>query len=319
MKIERYFQGKTAVITGAASGIGRAFAEQLAAIGTNLVLSDINMTRLEEVNQVLKKFPVRVITTHCDVTKEKEVEDLAKLTIETFKTVDFLFSNAGTAMGGHIENISMAQWRMIININIFGMIHSVRAFLPKMMEQKSGHIIVTSSIAGTLGVGGLIPYSLTKFANSGFCEGLYGECKEQGITVSIVSPFPINTNLIEHSGIIFPQEIVNSIPTEIAREVINKGKQYYWDNFTAKKGLVNGFCGGVEVDKAVRIFLQKIAKKKLYIFERWHGRFFQFVRGGWPGLYRKVLTILGKRNITLFNKAVDVTQEAAKKYQTSRT
>lgn len=306
---KKYYKGKVAVITGAASGIGRTFAEQLAAVGTNLVLSDINMERLEEVEQAVKKYPVQVVTTHCDVTKEEEVADLANLAIGTFKNVDFLFSNAGTAMGGPIENITMAQWQTIIQINLFGMIYCVRAFLPKMIEQKSGHIIVTSSIAGSLGVGGLIPYSTTKFANSGFCEALYGECKGRGINVSIVSPFPLKTNLIEQAGISLPPGLIESLSPEVANEAINQGKIYYWENFCAKKGLASGFCGGVDVNLAVGNYLRKIAKKKLYIFERWHGRFFQFVRGWSPGLYKKILTILGKRNIALFNKSFEITKK----------
>ncbi|OLS15375.1 MAG: KR domain protein [Promethearchaeota archaeon CR_4] len=310
MKIKRYFRGKNAIITGAASGIGRAFAEQLAAIGTNLVLSDINMERLEMVKQALIKYPIQVVTSLCDVTKEKDVEELAKLTVGTFKTVDFLFSNAGTAMGGHIENISMIQWQTIIQINIIGMINCVRAFLPKMLEQQSGHIIVTSSICGSIGTGGLIPYTTTKFANSGFCEALYGECKGRGINVSIVSPFPLKTNLIEEAGIIIPPGLLDGISPEIAKAAINKGKQYYWENFCARKGLISGFCGGMEVDIAVENYLRKIANKKLYIFERWHGRFFQFVRGWWPSLYKRTLLLLGNRSIKLFDKAFEIAQSS---------
>ncbi len=303
MKTQTYFQGKTAVITGAASGIGREFALQLVRMGTNIVLSDINMERLEETKQDLSKYPVKVVATRCDVTKEQDVKDLAEFTLANFKNIDLLFSNAGIAAGGPIEFITMPQWERIININLYGMINCVRAFIPRMLEQKSGHIIVTSSIAGSLGVGGLGPYNTTKFANSGLCESLYGEFKPRGINVSIVSPFPLKTNLIETVGIAIPPQLVENLPPDVIKDRIEAGKRYYWERFCAKKGLASGFCGGVEVDVAVENYLRKIAQKKLYIFERWHGRFFQFIRGFWPGLYKKVLTILGKRNIRLLKEA----------------
>ncbi len=302
MKPEKYFNGKTAVITGAASGIGRAFAEQLAAIGTNLVLSDINMTRLEEVKQVLSKYLVNVVTVRCDVTKEQEVNELAKLAIANFKTVDLLFSNAGIASAGFTKYIEMDQWDRIIHINLYGMIHCVRAFLPKMLEQGSGHIIVTSSIAGTLGTGGLGPYNATKFANSGFCESLYGEYKSQGINVSIVSPFPLKTNLIETVGINIPPHLTDNLSPDTVKNAIDAGKKYYWERFTAKKGMLTGFCGGTDTDVAVANYIRQIANKKLYIFEKWNGRFFQLMRGFWPGMYKMFLSILGKRNTKLLSE-----------------
>jgi short-subunit dehydrogenase len=309
MKPEKYFQNKTAVITGAASGIGRAFAEQLAAMGTDLVLSDINMTRLEEVKQALKKFQVKVVTTRCDVTNEQEVNELAKLAIDSSKTVDFLFSNAGIASAGYIKYIEMDQWDRIIRINLYGMIHCVRAFLPKMVEQGSGHIIVTGSSAGSLGVGGLGPYSTTKFANSGFCEALYGEYKPHGINVSVLTPFPLKTNLIETVGINIPPHLTDNVSPETVKKAIEAGKMYYWERFTAKKGMLTGFCGGTDTNVAVANYLRQIANKKLYIFERWNGRFFQLMRGFWPGMYKKFLSILGNRNTKLLDDCYHIMEK----------
>ncbi len=302
MKTQQYFKDKTAVITGAASGIGRSFALQLANMGTNLVLSDINMERLEGLKNELTTFPVKVVTTHCDVTNEDEVNELTKFTLANFPSVDLLFSNAGIASAGFLDYITMDQWDKIIRINLYGMIHCVRAFLPTMLAQGSGHIIVTSSIAGSLGTGGLGPYNATKFANSGLCECLYGETAARGINVSIVSPFPLKTNLIETVGVNIPPHLTDNVSPEEQRERIVAGKKYYWECFTAKKGMLTGFCGGTDTDVAVAIYLRQIAKKKLYIFEKWNGRFFQFMRGFWPGLYKLFLRILGKRNTKLLNE-----------------
>ena len=115
----KYFRGKNAVITGAASGIGRQFAIQLAKIGTNLLLSDINMEKLEKVKKITESYGVKVVTNSCDVTKRLKVENLAKSAMNEFEDIHFIFSNAGIAVGGYFEDIELSQWKRIININIW--------------------------------------------------------------------------------------------------------------------------------------------------------------------------------------------------------
>ncbi|MFX0139214.1 MAG: SDR family NAD(P)-dependent oxidoreductase, partial [Candidatus Hodarchaeota archaeon] len=215
MRNKKYFYGKSAVITGAASGIGREFALTLAKYGCNLVISDINLERLELLRKELEQFSIKVITVNCDVTKNSKVRNLAKISIKELGDIYFLFSNAGTATGGPFEYINQAQWERTININLFGMYYVVKAFISKFLEQKFGHIIVTASIAGTLGVGGLNPYNTSKFANAGFCESLYSEYKHKGIDVSIICPFPIKTNLMDSVGIGISPENLEGIDADI--------------------------------------------------------------------------------------------------------
>ncbi|MHA1292629.1 MAG: SDR family NAD(P)-dependent oxidoreductase [Promethearchaeota archaeon] len=312
---KKYFRGKNAVITGSASGIGKNFALSLAKLGTNLVISDINEERLEAVRKEIENIGVKVISLKCDVSKQSDVKRLAKVSFDEMQNIYFLFSNAGVAIGGPSEYITISQWKRIININIWGTIRVVMAFIPGMIEQGFGHIITTSSIAGSLGTGGLIPYSTTKFAISGFSEALYSEYKKKGIEVSIICPFPIKTNLIETVGISFPPELIEGMNPEEMNIGIEEAKKYYWNHFCEKKGLWTGFCGGFEVERSVARFIKKISKKKLYIFDRRYGRFFQFVRGWWPNLYKAILKILGNRHTGLLEKTYEKALNIAKNEQ----
>ncbi len=281
---EKYFKNKNAVITGAASGIGRTLALELARMGTNLVISDINMERLENVKEEVEAYKVKVVSKKCDVTKKSDVKSLRDITLSNMQDVHFLFSNAGTAAGGHLESFSNEIWRNVINVNIWGMVNLVNAFIPKMVEQGFGHVIVTSSIAGIIGAGGLIPYSTSKFANFGFCEALYGEFKDKGIDVSIICPFPIKTNLIETAKMSIPPDLFNKYSQEQLAKAFEIGKEHYWNEFTK---------GGYELERAIRIYLKKVAKKKLYICERKLARFLFFIKGLWPKFYKKLVKKVG--------------------------
>jgi len=302
----KYFKAKNAVITGAASGIGREFAIKLAKMGTNLAISDINMDGLEEVKKITESFGVKVVTINCDVTKRAQVKNLASSAINEFNYIHFIFSNAGIAIGGHFEEIGLTQWKRIININLWGMINVIKTFINKLIDQAFGHVIVVSSIAGNIGIGGLIPYSTTKFANIGFCEALYGEYHGRGIDVSVVCPFPLQTNLIDTAGMGFPQDIVEGMEGEIGKIATQEAKKVYWEKFTRKKILKEGFGGGIPVEKAVKKYLKKIRKKKFYIFERRYGKLTQFVKGTSVRIYKKLINAFGQRNIKLLEEAFDV-------------
>ncbi len=310
---KKYFRKKVAVITGAASGIGKEFAIALAKMGTNLVITDINMERLEATKKELETFGVKVMAEKCDVSKALEVKKLAKDVIEQVGDIHFLFSNAGIAVGGLFETLNIAQWDRIININIYGMINMVKEFIPKMSAQGFGHVIVTGSIASTLGIGGLGPYNTTKFANAGFCESLFSEYHQKGIDVSIICPFPLKTNLMETAGIGIPPELLEGVDPQIMKKAVDAGKTLYWTEFTKKQSILKGFAGGLSVERSVKIYMRKIRKKKLYIFERRYGRFLQVLKGLWPGLYKWFISSMGKRHVKLLNNTVNAALEMANK------
>lgn len=195
------FEGKVAVITGAASGIGRSVALALAKLGTDIIIADIDDTRMAEVYQEIKSIGRRALAVHCDVSQDASVANLAAQTLSTLGRVDILMNNAGVGLLRLMENLSMSDWEWILGINLLGVIRGVRAFLPHMLKRNSGYIINTSSIAGlmpdcgplSLGVLNL-PYITSKFGLVGFSEGLYAYLKPKGIMVSVLCPGGVATN-----------------------------------------------------------------------------------------------------------------------------
>lgn len=313
MGYRKFYRGKNAVITGGASGIGKEIALNLAKMGCNIVISDIKLDRLEQTKKEIGAFGVKVYAQKCDVTNTIEIKKFAKNTIKEMGNIHFLFSNAGIAVGGPFEHLMISQWDRILNINMYGMIHVVRAFIPKLIEQGFGHVIVTASIAGTIGIGGLAPYSTSKFANAGFCEALYGEFSHRGIDVSILSPFPLLTNLIETAGFGIPAHLLSDLDPKRMQEEIKIGMQDYWAEFTKKQSILKGFAGGFTVQRATKRYLKKIRKKKLYIYERRYGRMLQFLQGAWPAMYKRFLRSKGKTHVKLMNTIVDQVVQKSKR------
>ena len=306
----KYFNKKNAVITGAASGIGKELSMQLGQLGTNLVISDINMDRLEQVKEELEKMGVEVHAYHCNVTKRNEVNSLLEHVKTDFTDLHFLYSNAGLAIGGQFELFSRDQWKSIIDVNIFGCINMISSFLPKMLDQGFGHVIVTSSIAGIIGVGGLIPYSTTKFANYGFCEALYGEFHPRGIDVSVICPFPLKTNLIENAQFSLDPDIMKDVPQEKLQYIVNMGKKHFWDEFTKD---------ALDVSEAVEIYLKKIAKKKFYICERRLPRVIFLMKGLLPNVAKRMVQNIGIVNCELVNDSYQICYDAINKELNSKT
>jgi NAD(P)-dependent dehydrogenase (short-subunit alcohol dehydrogenase family) len=195
------FEGTVAVITGAASGIGRSTALALAKLGADIVVADIDDIRMGEVRHKIENLGRHVLGVHCDVSQDASVKNLATQTISTFGRVDILMNNAGVAVEGNVEKVSMADWEWVLNINLLGVIRGVHAFLPLMLKSGSGYIINTSSIAGLIpGWVSLsfaaknIPYIISKFGVVGFSESLYAYLRPKGIMVSVLCPGGVSTN-----------------------------------------------------------------------------------------------------------------------------
>ncbi len=271
------------------------------------------MERLEKVKEEIESLDVKVLALKCDVTKPSDVTNLAEKSIAEMNDIHFLFSNAGIAIGGHFENLNIIQWEKIMNLNVFGMVLFVNAFIKKLIDQGFGHIIVTASIAGLLGVGGLSPYNTTKFANVGFCESLSSEYYDKGIDVSVLCPFPIKTHLIENFGFGILPEILEGVDPELMIESINAGKAHYWNNFTKKQLLTKGFGGGFTTERSVEYYIKKIRKRKFYISERRYARIFLIFKGVSSRIYRKCSKIVGKNHINLINETFEIAVNTANK------
>lgn len=187
------FQNKVAVITGAGSGIGRAMALALAKLGMDIVIADIDYDRLAKIQKEIQDIGRRAFAIHCDVSKNTDVEKLAKETLSNMGTVDFLFNNAGIGLYGKFENMRFSDYEKVLQINLFGVIRGVMAFLPFMVEKGSGYIINTASQVGI--DGGLEPYPFSKYAVVGYSERLYMYARPKGVMVSVLCPGLVKTNI----------------------------------------------------------------------------------------------------------------------------
>ena len=196
-------EGKVAVITGGASGIGKGTALAMARLGVNVVIADVNDRRLEETRAEVAALGSRVLTVHCDVAKEADIQHLAQVARLEMGPVDILMNNAGVVLRGALEQISMADWEWSFGINVLGVIHGIRVFLPQMIARGSGYIINTASIAGLVALTGEgAPYIASKFAVVGLSEALAMYARPKGIGVSVLCPGGVETNLHETERVV---------------------------------------------------------------------------------------------------------------------
>ena len=194
------FQGKVAVITGGASGIGRAIADRCANEGMKVVLADIDEAALAKAETELKALEGAVLAVKTDVSQRSDVEALAQKTIDAFGQVHLLFNNAGVAAGGPPWEATWNDWEWVVGVNLWGVIHGVKVFTPIMLAQNTEcHIVNTSSTAGLTVGGTAAPYSVTKHAVVALSESLYLALQQRNalIKVSVLCPGLVRTNIVD--------------------------------------------------------------------------------------------------------------------------
>ena len=191
--------GNVAVITGGASGIGLAVAEALIAQGMSVVLADIDAPKLRDVEARLTEDGASVATMVCNTTAEPEVNALIEYAVEQFGGVHVMFNNAGIGGVGDAWADSMDLWRRVVEVNLFGVVHGIRAVLPVMNEQGAGHVVNTASMAGLGAAPGIAPYFATKHAVVGLSESLFLEQLATGSPVgtSVLCPGFVQTDLMD--------------------------------------------------------------------------------------------------------------------------
>jgi NAD(P)-dependent dehydrogenase (short-subunit alcohol dehydrogenase family) len=212
------FEGSVAVVTGAASGIGRASALAFAREGADVVVSDINDEDGKQVAKEIEALGRKALYVHTDVAKRQEVEDLVDASIAWQGHCDLFHSNAGIGMGGAPQAIPVDEWERVLDINLHSHIWTVRKLLPHMLERGSGHLVHTASSAGTIGFAMLIPYCVTKFGVVGLCESLASYVYERGVGVSVVCPLLVSTNIFERSWN-YPEEDAAPIDEQFQEQV----------------------------------------------------------------------------------------------------
>jgi NAD(P)-dependent dehydrogenase (short-subunit alcohol dehydrogenase family) len=219
------YKDKVAVVTGAASGIGLALAKRFASEGMKLVMVDIEQAALE---RAIAELPTgtEVLSSITDVSDPAQMDALAAKTFERFGTLHVLCNNAGVGgTSGSVWQLSTSDWQWVLGVNLWGVIHGMRVFGPKLVEQNEGYIVNTASLAGLTSPGGMGPYNVTKHAVVTLSETLFSELKAAGseVGVSVLCPAFVNTKI--HESDRNRPSMLKNPPKELSEERLRAAAQ----------------------------------------------------------------------------------------------
>jgi NAD(P)-dependent dehydrogenase (short-subunit alcohol dehydrogenase family) len=214
------FRGKIVIITGGASGIGRALGEELCSAGARVVLADINAELLSKTGEALRASGHQVDTTALDVRDFEAVKGLIEKTAQEHGRIDYLFNNAGIAVAGEARDVSLDDWRNVIDASLYGVVHGVVAAYPIMLKQRSGHIVNTASLAGLIPAPSEVSYSAAKYGIVGLSHSLRAEAADLGVRVSVVCPGFIETPIFHTSKVVKldRDKLIAEIPKPMAAD-----------------------------------------------------------------------------------------------------
>jgi NAD(P)-dependent dehydrogenase (short-subunit alcohol dehydrogenase family) len=193
----KVFEKKIAIVTGGASGIGRAICEELASAGAVVVAADVNVEGAERVALLINEAGGHARAARVDVRLAEDVLSLVTETVAEHGRLDYMFNNAGTNVAGEVRDLRLEHWQRIVNTNLWGVVHGTTAAYSFMVKQGSGHIVNTASLAGLTGLPTNTPYAATKHAVVGLSSSLRVEAAGLGIKVSVVCPSFVQTRGIE--------------------------------------------------------------------------------------------------------------------------
>jgi NAD(P)-dependent dehydrogenase (short-subunit alcohol dehydrogenase family) len=215
----RDLRDRVVVLTGAGSGIGRATALRFARLGARLHLVDIAAPGLTAVCAEAEALGARVTAHQLDCADSEAIERLAAAVYaEPEGRVDVLHNNAGVCLGGPVERFSLEDWRWIVDVNLWSVVHGVRAFVPRMIAQGGGgHIVNTASMAGLIGLPFVVPYCATKFAVVGLSEALAAELACHEIHVTMICPGGTRTGVLQNARLEMPGKISAWLTSAMAR------------------------------------------------------------------------------------------------------
>ena len=251
----REFVGKTAFVTGGAAGIGLALGRAFAQSGMKVMLADIETDALQAAVKSLQEISPDIRGTICDVADAESVGRAAQAAFEAFGNVHVVCNNAGVAAGGGIDHISLDNWRWVIDVNLMGVLHGIKSFLPHIRAHgEGGHIVNTASMAGMDGGLGFSPYTASKFAVVGMSEGLSQQLEPFGIGVSVLCPSFVRTGIGE-SGRNRPERYGQSRPLDPASPAAVMVAE-----------IARQLEAGLEPAAVAARVLEAIHKDELYIF-----------------------------------------------------
>jgi NAD(P)-dependent dehydrogenase (short-subunit alcohol dehydrogenase family) len=212
----RIFDDATAIVTGGASGIGRALAEELAKRGCEVVLTDLQIELAEEVTSGIRASGGKAKAVKIDVTDFPAMKHLVQETVQRTGRLDYIFNNAGIVIGGYVNQYAIEDWNQILDVNLRGVINGIQAAYRTMVAQGFGHIVNTASMAGFMVAPGNVAYTTTKYAVVGLSKSLRAEAAQMGIRVSVLCPGVIRTPILEGGGK-YGKMLIDIPPKELQR------------------------------------------------------------------------------------------------------
>jgi NAD(P)-dependent dehydrogenase (short-subunit alcohol dehydrogenase family) len=239
------FHKKVCMITGAASGLGRALCEELGHEGASVIAVDINAEGAAEIEKMICNESGQACSFKLDVTQFENFDHLIAEIIKKFNRIDYIFNNAGIAINGEMSDLTYEDWKKVIDVNLMGVIYGTLSAYKAMVRQGFGHIVNISSLAGLIGYPMSCPYATAKFGVVGLSTSLRREAIGLGIKVSVVCPGYIDTGIFDASKMINAnkQQIMESLPFKLmnanvaARKILEgviKNKSYIVFPFYAK-------------------------------------------------------------------------------------
>lgn len=258
------FREKVVVVTGAASGIGRALARAFAAEGAYLVLADIERPPLAAIARELADAGAAVLEVPTDVSCAEAVEDLAARCVERWGGADVLCNNAGVSLIGRTWEHSPKDWEWVLGVNLFGVVNGIRAFVPRMLDRGApAHIVNTASMAGFLSQPRMSVYNASKHAVVAISETLFHEFRQEGapIDVSVLCPGFVNTNIID-SARNRPQTVGGGASVEPAVSPEDQARR------AATRAELAG--AGLSPERVAEMVLTAIRERRFYVFPHPH-------------------------------------------------
>ncbi|MBW1846401.1 MAG: SDR family NAD(P)-dependent oxidoreductase [Deltaproteobacteria bacterium] len=268
----KVLKGKVAVITGAASGIGRSLALQLAREGCNLSITDINSEGLRETAEMAANNAVKIATEVVNAADRDHVYAFAENVVSQHGCVDIVINNAGVSLRGTIEEVSDEEFEWLMGINFWGVVYGSKAFLPYLKQQSEANLVNISSVHGLFTNPGVGPYCSSKFGIRGFTMALCQELKDTSVKVSCVHPGGIKTNIVKNS-----RDAAASIPEKSLEEA-----QEDFDKTIAR----------ISADKAAKIIIRGIRKDKARILVGSDATVFDFMTRYFPSYWQKFMGVL---------------------------
>jgi len=250
------FAGKTALVTGASAGIGRALSLELAREGADVAVAARRLDLLQALGRDIEGLGRKALPLRCDVTREEEVRTAVASAVATFGSLDVVVANAGFGVVGPVDQLTTEDFRRQFDTNVFGVLHTVKAAIPEL-EKSRGRLALVGSVSGHLTVPATAAYSMSKYAVRSLADALFHELRPRGIAVTLISPGFIESDF---------------------RQVDNRGVHHPGEGDPYPKWLV------MPKEKAARKIARAIANRRREIILTGHGKLAVLLQRHFPGI-----------------------------------